>query len=62
MAKQVKMKYPWASIDRTQAEGRYSLHVALAENISIEVYLEQQDIDYLKQQLKIMEQVKRMTQ
>jgi hypothetical protein len=54
MTKIPKMKYPWASIDFTQAEGKYSLTVAVSENFNIEVGLDDSDLDYLESEIKSM--------
>lgn len=54
MTKFPKMKYPWASIDFTQAEGVYCLHITLSEAVSIEVALGDSDLDYLELEIKTM--------
>jgi hypothetical protein len=50
--KQIKIKYPHASIDLTQAEGKYELYLALTENLHLSAYLDEQDLTYLEESIQ----------
>jgi len=56
--KPLSIKYPWVSIDKTQAEGHYSLTVALSREIRIEVSLTEKEIQDLDSQLVMMKELK----
>ena len=60
--KQVKIKYPWVSVDTTQAEGSYEVYLALTENLHLSVYLDEQGLASLEQSIKfIREHQKRLS-
>lgn len=52
------MKYPWVSVDRTQAEGVYEVYIALAENIHLSVHLGKQEFNGLVADIKRIKDLK----
>lgn len=47
-------KYPWVSVDNSQAEGMYEISIQITENIQISYFIDSCNLEWLEKDIKLI--------